>query len=538
MRYLFRQVLLRDVVYDMQLRKRLQDLHRRAAAAIEELHSDDLAPYYAELAYHYGQAGLEEQERRYSFWAGQRAAQEYANEEAVNFLTRALDLTPEEEREEWGEILLAREELYSLQGNRLAQRRDLQTLLFLAQGEQKALAVLRQAQYAELAGNYTGSASFAQRAVKLAQRHQNVELETAAYLQWGRSIWRQGRYHEAAPYIQQSLDLARQAALPLLEAEALRNLGNIYWCEVDYSTAMEYYQQALPRYRALKNKRGESAVLNNIGIVLRDQAAYAQARHYSMQALKIKEAIGDQIGAGIAYASLGEIEYYLGRYEQSRKYHQRSLFLSREAADSPGECGALLSLGRVAYQQGYYERAREYSQASLMKGKTLGDLHVQGYVYLYLGRIAVAQQDFPTARDAYRQSLARQLELNQLYLTIEPLVGLAEIELLQGKPELALPLVEQALSKFHFPADINAVAQEAEILLTGAYDPFYVYLTCYRVWQASHDSRAEIILRAGALNLRARAEQISEPELRRSFLENVFQHRELLAAADNLGESR
>ena len=99
MHYLFKHVLLRDVAYDIQMRSRLRELHRRAAEAIETLYADDLAPYYADLAYHYGQAELDEQERRYAFLAGKQAASEYANEAAVRLLSRALELTPQSDRE-------------------------------------------------------------------------------------------------------------------------------------------------------------------------------------------------------------------------------------------------------------------------------------------------------------------------------------------------------------------------------------------------------------------------------------------------------
>ncbi len=71
LRYLFQHALLRDAAYDMQIRSRLATLHTLAASGLHEVYADDLAPHYADLAYHYGHAGDPAGERRYSRLAGE-----------------------------------------------------------------------------------------------------------------------------------------------------------------------------------------------------------------------------------------------------------------------------------------------------------------------------------------------------------------------------------------------------------------------------------------------------------------------------------
>src|SRR5262249_13771973 len=79
LRSLFRHALLRDAAYSMQLRARLRELHRLAADVLAQIHAADLAPYAADLAYHYGRAEDMPQERRYARIAGEYAAARYAN---------------------------------------------------------------------------------------------------------------------------------------------------------------------------------------------------------------------------------------------------------------------------------------------------------------------------------------------------------------------------------------------------------------------------------------------------------------------------
>ncbi len=117
-RYQFQHALLRDAVYDMQLRTRLRQLHGTAAEALARVHIAGPAPYYGDLAYHYGHAGNTAQERHYAWLAGERAAAQYANAEAVTYLSRALALTPEDDAAERFALLLARAKVYDLQGAR------------------------------------------------------------------------------------------------------------------------------------------------------------------------------------------------------------------------------------------------------------------------------------------------------------------------------------------------------------------------------------------------------------------------------------
>jgi hypothetical protein len=64
--------------------------------------------------------------------------------------------------------------------------------------------------------------------------------------------------------------------------------------------------------------------------------------------------------------------------------------------------------------------------------------------------------------------------------------------------------------------------------LDGTREPFRIYLTCYRVLRANHDPRAKELLETAHHTLQERAAGIADEEQRRSFLENVPPHREIL----------
>jgi tetratricopeptide (TPR) repeat protein len=528
--YLFKHILIRDTVYAMQLRTRLRELHARAGEAIEALHADHLAPFYADLAYHYGQAEIPDKECHYALLAGQRAADEYANEEALRFLSRAFELTPTRDKATRYEILSTRELVYDLQGNREAQRHDLQLLFFVAQGEQKVDVVLRQAKYAEQVGNYTGAVETVQRCVELAQTYHKPAAEAQAYLYWARAEWRQGHYHEAMPLFEKALSLARQYNLPDTEADSLRNLGNVHWSLGHYLEAMHHYEQALPQYRALNYKRGESAALNNISIVLVDQGDYAQARAYSESALHLKMMIGDRIGARIAHSTLGDIAWHFGQLADARQHYESACRLSEEADDPPGRCEDQVNLARLTYREGNYTVAREHSKQALALARGLNDANIQGDALLCLGHAALGIGNYTEAITAYTECLVLRRALHQEHLIAEPLAGLAQACLCQGDIAHARTCVDELLP--HLTAD----TVQSRRTLQGARDPSQIFLTVYHVLQRLDDPRADSLLRQGYAHLQACADRISDAMLRRQFVENVPVHRALLEEAHRLLE--
>ena len=161
LRYAFLHILLRDAAYDMQLRARLRQLHQVAADALEHLFAEDLAVRWADLAYHYRRAELPERERTYARLAGERAASQFANSDAIALLTRTLELTPTAEVAALYDIHLLREGVYDHLGARQPQAEDLAALddlaARLADPRRQTAVLLRRANYADAVGDYASA---------------------------------------------------------------------------------------------------------------------------------------------------------------------------------------------------------------------------------------------------------------------------------------------------------------------------------------------------------------------------------------------
>ncbi|HMO59076.1 MAG TPA: AAA family ATPase, partial [Roseiflexaceae bacterium] len=130
----FRQSIIHEVTYRTLLHAQREELHRRVAGWYEVRDDEhgDLSPL---LAFHWRQAGDTERELRFAARAARRLAAEYANNEALGYLSRALELV--HDPAERYALHWLRMQVYERIGDRAGQRTDLAILETLAAHEQQ-----------------------------------------------------------------------------------------------------------------------------------------------------------------------------------------------------------------------------------------------------------------------------------------------------------------------------------------------------------------------------------------------------------------
>ncbi len=94
-RYMFSHVLIRETLYGALTTTRRVLVHRRAGAAIEDVHGGDLEPYLTELAHHFAQAGSSsdlDKAIEYGVRAGEHATSQLAYEKAAGHFRQTAEL--------------------------------------------------------------------------------------------------------------------------------------------------------------------------------------------------------------------------------------------------------------------------------------------------------------------------------------------------------------------------------------------------------------------------------------------------------------
>ncbi|MBN1640343.1 MAG: tetratricopeptide repeat protein [Anaerolineae bacterium] len=542
-------------------------LHEDVGRVLEELYGEQRADIAVQLARHFSEAGIAEKARTYLREAGDQAAAQYANHEALQYYSQALELTEAGELEERYDLLAAREKLLSLKGDRAAQRRDLDELAALADAldddARRAEVALRRGHYAGRTGDYAASLAAAQEAVRLAQAAHEPDMEAEGWLQCGQARFHEGAYGAARDELEQALALARARGARRTEADAVRSLGNIGWVQGDHADARLRYEQSLEvaceiGYRraelgALNNlsivtgaqgdcvqaeaytrrtlqvarttgdRWCEGMVLNNLGVQLQMQGDYVGAMSLYEEALVIRRVTGDPMGEALTLMNIARLFAEQGQFDRSRPFYQECLDRFRETGDRQGEAEALAFLSLSCHQFGENEAALEHAQRALAITREMGDRNTEADPLAYLGHALAGLGRMAEAADAYRQALDMRREFGQAHMATEPLAGLARIALAQGDVRRAQAYVEQILTTLD------------EHTLEGTAEPLRVYLTCYRVLHAGQDPRASELLRTAYGLLQEKASRIQDRALRRSFLENVGTHCEIVRAFASSG---
>jgi predicted ATPase/class 3 adenylate cyclase len=520
-RYIFRHALVRDAAYNMQLRARQRELHQIAVNAFEILYQDQLSPHYVEIAYHADRAGLSDKAKKFYVLAGADAAQAYKNSLAIESYTRALALSSIKDIQERIELLLARVALYRIVADHDGQEQDLATLELLAEKQKnnrnRAIVALRQADFAFDSGEFQEAQRLAESAIKFAESVNALDVVANAYRNLPLALARQGHILQAIQAAQTGLPLTQQMGDLESEGQTLNQLGLIMIEQNEIKQAKAYFDRSLTLARASGNRRLEAQVLNNMGVISGlIENDYSNARILYEKTLEIAREIGNRTGEGQAVGNLGWAASMIGDFEKAHNYYLKRLTISRETGNRSQETYAMINLGAMKISQEIYSDALEYEEHALNLAHKIGDPSAEawastflGYAYLGLGNYREATHTFQTALDI-RYSLGQQT------LAMEPLAGLAQVEMDQDQLSAALDYIENIISYLKEGGSLE-----------GTEEPLRIYLTIYLAFLKNHDSRAKGVLEDAYALLKEQAQKIQEKTPREMFIQNVPWRRQI-----------
>lgn len=517
--YLFRHALMRDTAYNMQLHTRQKTLHQLALGAFESVYRDDLTPYYGQLAHHAEQAGLAQAACKYLTLAGKIAANAYQNNQAINYFSRALVLTPPNELRQRFDLLLERAKVYYRIGERDAQARDLERLETLAQqlDEQAILDTLvRRAYYSFAIGDFPLTADFSQRAATLATAIENNEAALDAYTVWPLALLRLGELDEAMEIAQKGLDLAQRLGKRAKEGHIYNSMGLIAF-ERALPASQTYFENALLIAHETQDRHLEGRAANNLGNVAAFlHGDYLAAREYYQQAYQINRERDDRATMGMNLSNLGWVSALLGDFPLAVNYYTKALEIVRESGNPYHLSYLSMNLGMVLALQGESETALHYVKEANEITRRIGERAGEAWSLFYLGQILLARGEYQQAQKAFEDSMRIRQELNLPVLVLEALAG----------------IIESALQA----NDIVTAQQGAEKILTflenggnlqGTEEPLRIYLACYHTLEKTQDSRCRLVLHAAIDILSAQIAKINREEMRRQFIDNLPWRREI-----------
>jgi len=395
-------------------------------------------------------------------------------------------------------------------------------------------------------------------ATDAAAQSDDRSIVAEAQLAVGQILVQRAQYEPARAHLAVARELAQAVGLPLVEADALRELANIANRKNAIEEGRARYTEALAIYRTHGDLRGETAVLNNLGTLEQDvgnqatsralleqalvyyrdlgddrgaakalnnlanlaagEGAYSEALAQYGEALRLLELMGNTRGQSVILNNRGTVYWAVGQYAEAGSHYRRALRIYRESGNEQASAETLANMALLAHSTGDHATAVRTAEQAIAISEIYEDIENLANAWGYLARAQSALAQL----DAAEMSLQRALALRGDDLNPGAVVELhaerAYLAHLRQHPQTALALIEPVLA---------ALQQDAD--LTGAEDPLRVAWIGHEVLSAAGDPRAEDVLARARATLLARAERLTDPELRTSYLESIAIHRTLLA---------
>lgn len=594
--YTFKNDTLHKVVYRSLLYQQRRTLHRSLAEWYEQnaslpfpvdSHSDLIAatasytdiPFpdkgtsqpssiFSVLARHWHGSGEERRERHYVQMAAQAAKAQYANSEAVEYLTRALLLTPEKDKSKLYQLHLERESLYSRLGERTQQLLDLENLQELAEGnaEREFEVALRKMDHALAIDDYDRTIGLAQETSERAASQQLPKFQAEAERRWGWSLYLQGKLPEARQHLVDALRLTRKCQAQTTEAAVLRNLGSCDHALGQLDNALTHFQAALFLCNMLNESIDEAGTLNNIGLVLADQGNASEAVEHFSRAHEIFQTLGSRRGIGVALGNVGYYSIKLGDFENAQAALIQVLNIGREIGYKASECFATMTLSECYVRLGQYHRARQSIETSVSISRSIGHLFFEGYGLSVKAEVLCALGDDAKAQEVLQECLnvAEKLQdphlratalytqgnvlLNQkqyaeacttfqnatdLFIengmtgeTLDSRAGMARAHLAQDQTDEAYKALEPFFNEVFSPENEKPLANHLQQTL----EPLLILHTAIQVLTPNHSERAVKLQEQAVQLLQERSQRIQDPHNHATYLNDIPHHQALLQA--------
>jgi tetratricopeptide (TPR) repeat protein len=433
--------------------------------------------YSAVIAEHYALSGETTLAADWYTKAGERAKAQGTPLESRTFFDRALEYIPPSDRERRWRALLGRDEVLGLLGESEARQQDDEALLAIA------------------------------------REMKDDDRLAEAYYRRGGYVYTMGDDQQALKFYEASLEAAHQAGNQSLEALvlALKVVSQTRLGEINAAALTA--REALALAETLDEDTTMARVLMNLAVHYSGSGDIAKAAQLYIQLVETTHRLDERLGEAIALSNLGYNYVLLGIYDPAMKALEESIQLSESIGARHQSIFTRLNLGLAYWRNGDGNAARQELEHAINELQYIGDKFGFAAGCFYLGLVFEESGDLKDASQYYKKAQRIFDEIGVRGYACDALAGLARCSLLLGQLEEANQLANRTWKELK--------ANGAK----GTEFPILLYKSCADIFDAlEYTGKARTAIEAGYTELMHRANKISDPTWRKSYLENVPEH--------------
>jgi DNA-binding winged helix-turn-helix (wHTH) protein/tetratricopeptide (TPR) repeat protein/TolB-like protein len=253
---------------------------------------------------------------------------------------------------------------------------------------------------------------------------------------------------QAKASCEEAYDMFMAVGNRMTAADSLRLMADEQNTEGHPEDAIATYQRALSILLELGEHEKTGAVLNNMAIVFTNMGKTDRAEQLYLQARNHFEQAGDKYNTCTVLGNIADLLYLRGDLPGAERMYQQTI-TAEGVLDHGDPSYALYRLGDLELAEGQPEAARHHAEQAI----TLTTPAQGGYQYLTAamlvrGEALEAEGDLKGARKQFEEALGIRQKMGEVDLIFEAQVTIAEVDLAEGRPEQAEPLLRDAIAEF------------------------------------------------------------------------------------------
>ena len=433
-RYHFVHSLLADVLHSGVGKVRRRLLHRQVGEALEEFYAGRLEQLNGRLVYHFERGEKWEKALNYSLRSARQAKDDYANQEAIRFYTKAREMLPRLTRGTEDEAAAIAEELgdtYQITGDydKALEEYKLAEEAARRKGDEKKEgdALSKMSLVHGLQGNYNEMMSHAERSYAIREQMGDHKGLAESLRIIGNVHANRGDYGEALSYLTDSLRIRQEIDDQTGAAASLGAIGAVHWQQGDYEAALRCDEESLKIRRDVGDKPGMAASLNSVGIVHWSRGDYEAALKCHKESMRIRRETGDKRGTAGSLTNIGNVYWGRGEYGEALKCHEESLKIDREIGSKTGIAAGLTNIGNIHFARGAYGEALRHHEESLEVSKEIGDKRNVALSLANMGDVHIERGEYEDALKSYEESLGIQEKIGDKPGSVFSMLGTGNI---------------------------------------------------------------------------------------------------------------
>ncbi len=428
LKYIFNHALLREAVYNMQLKSRLEKLHNQIGYAIEKLYGDQIDLHLFELVFHFERAHNIEKTKYYLKKAGDFSRRNFQNQQAIRFYSNLLTYYNE--------------------------HADLESIV---------ITKLKRNKVWELIGDWKTCEKGYQELLKYVDRLDNDMLVARIYNNFGHLLMLQGKYELAEKYLKSAIDIFNIEEDVHGKFIAFGHLGHVYFRQGLYQEAKTYFLKSIDLSKTLPYMFNLTQIVSNLGLTYMNQGFYQEGIDCQLTQLEKAKAAKDKQGMASIYTNLGIVYFESQDYKNALVNYQLGLELSQELKNKHLTAIAIGCIGSVYDKKGNNEKALELYLEDLDLCKELGDIQGISIVHGLIGGIFFQKRNFKKAKQHFKKQFELSEEINYQKGAAKALLSIGKVYLNQKKNKKAIKFLGKAIKQSE-KIDYKPVLAEALIL--------------------------------------------------------------------------